>query len=165
MNLYTRPQLALVLGFALAAGAGYGVAVWRRAYPDLAGRLEQFDRRTPRDASAGRALAALTVETNAAGPSDARPGLERRERAPAAGRMANARARGGRSDVPPEPVDVNRASAEELARLPGIGRTLAARIIETRDAGGPFASVDDLRRVPGLGHGRVEQLRAHVVSE
>jgi competence protein ComEA len=64
-----------------------------------------------------------------------------------------------------DPLDVNRASAEELARLLGVGRALAGRIVETREAAGPFASVDDLRRVPGLGRARVERLRAHVVSE
>jgi competence protein ComEA len=165
MNLYTRPQLALVLAFALAAGAGYGVAVWRRAYPELAGRLEQFDRRVAPDAPAATGLAAAAPRPSATGVAAATIGGEQPEQGSGTERIAQARARSRRSDPALEPVDLNRASAEELARLPGIGRMLAARIVETRDADGRFASVDDLRRVPGLGRARVERLRGRVVSE
>jgi competence protein ComEA len=48
-------------------------------------------------------------------------------------------------------VAVNRASAEELAALPGIGPALAARIVEHRTAHGAFATMDDLGEVPGIG--------------
>jgi competence protein ComEA len=48
-------------------------------------------------------------------------------------------------------IDVNRASASELALLPGIGPALAARIVEERERNGPFASLDDLVRVRGIG--------------
>jgi competence ComEA-like helix-hairpin-helix protein len=49
------------------------------------------------------------------------------------------------------PVDVNRASEEELTRLPGIGPALAARIVAFREAHGPFATLEDLERVSGIG--------------
>lgn len=58
------------------------------------------------------------------------------------------------------PIDVNHASTEELERLPRIGPALAARIVARR----PFASVDDLRRVPGIGARTLERLRPHVVA-
>jgi competence ComEA-like helix-hairpin-helix protein len=58
----------------------------------------------------------------------------------------------------PFPLDLNRATADELGRLPGIGPGLAARIVETRDRA-PFASVDDLRRVRGVGAAKLERLR------
>lgn len=48
-------------------------------------------------------------------------------------------------------VDVNSAEAAELQLLPGIGPKLAAAIIESRQSDGPFASLDDLRRVAGIG--------------
>lgn len=51
----------------------------------------------------------------------------------------------------PTTVAVNRASAEELAALPGIGPALAARIVEHRTAHGAFATMDDLGAVPGIG--------------
>jgi competence protein ComEA len=56
------------------------------------------------------------------------------------------------------PVDVNRATAEELKLLPRIGPTLAARIVEERERGGPFRSVSDLTRVRGIGPRTVERL-------
>lgn len=49
-----------------------------------------------------------------------------------------------------EPLDVNRATLTELQRLPGVGPSLAARIVERREVK-PFDSVDDLRKVKGIG--------------
>jgi competence protein ComEA len=57
------------------------------------------------------------------------------------------------------PINVNTASAEELEALPGIGPTLAAAIVDDRERNGPFTSVDDLNRVPGIGDGRLAPIR------
>jgi competence protein ComEA len=46
---------------------------------------------------------------------------------------------------------VNRASAQEFEALDGIGPVLASRIVAYRKANGPFASIDDLEKVPGIG--------------
>ena len=59
------------------------------------------------------------------------------------------------------PVDVNKATAEELQSLPGIGPAMAERILVTRKKG-VFKSVDDLRHVPGIGAKTLEKLRPHV---
>ena len=48
-------------------------------------------------------------------------------------------------------VLVNRASAKEFEALDGIGPVLASRIVTFRKANGPFASIDDLEKVPGIG--------------
>lgn len=65
-------------------------------------------------------------------------------------------AQAGQADAGADgPVHLNRAGPDELTRLPGIGAALASRILAAR----PFASVDDLRRVHGLGEARVERLR------
>ncbi|MDE3216270.1 MAG: ComEA family DNA-binding protein, partial [Gemmatimonadota bacterium] len=48
-------------------------------------------------------------------------------------------------------IDVDRASPQELQRLPGIGPVLAARIVAYRDSNGPFGGLDRLRRVKGIG--------------
>ena len=48
-------------------------------------------------------------------------------------------------------VLVNRASAKEFEALDGIGPVLASRIVAYRKANGPFASIDDLEKVPGIG--------------
>jgi competence protein ComEA len=56
-------------------------------------------------------------------------------------------------------VDVNTASAEELDSLPGIGPALADAIIEYRSDNGPFGSVDELARVPGISARMVDAMR------
>lgn len=48
-------------------------------------------------------------------------------------------------------VDLNGAPAEVLEELPGVGPVLAARIVAWREANGPFASLDDLVEVSGIG--------------
>ena len=64
--------------------------------------------------------------------------------------------------VPGEPVDLNRAGADELTTLPGIGPALAARIIAWRDSAGPFPAVDSLVVVRGIGPATVERLRERI---
>lgn len=56
-------------------------------------------------------------------------------------------------------VDLNRATAEELAELPGIGDAKAAAIVSHRKASGAFRSVEDLERVRGIGPALVTKLR------
>lgn len=58
--------------------------------------------------------------------------------------------------------DLNRATAEELMCLPGVGRVLADRIVADRKERGPFRDVADLARVAGFGPSRVERLRSLV---
>jgi competence protein ComEA len=60
-----------------------------------------------------------------------------------------------------ERIDVDRASAAELTRLPRIGPALAARIITNRDAEGPFGSLEELDRVSGVGPALLEAIRPH----
>jgi len=61
------------------------------------------------------------------------------------------------------PIDINSAAAEELAALPGIGPALAGRIVAMRSASGPFSSIDELRRVKGVGPKKVDAVRGLVV--
>jgi competence protein ComEA len=61
-------------------------------------------------------------------------------------------------------VDVNAASASELALLPGVGQRLGERIVEDRAAHGRFATLDDLNRVPGLGAATIDRLRPYAVA-
>jgi competence protein ComEA len=68
------------------------------------------------------------------------PALER----PAAGTQ--------RTDAPPAGrLDLNSATADELRTLPGVGEVLAARIVQSRLEQGPFRSVEEVERVPGIG--------------
>jgi len=61
-----------------------------------------------------------------------------------------------------KPVDVNRASAEELTALKGIGPVLARNIVDYRLKNGRFHSVDDLLHVRGIGRKKLEQFRDSV---
>jgi competence protein ComEA len=56
-------------------------------------------------------------------------------------------------------VNINTAGSETLQTLPGIGPALAGRIIDYRDAHGPFVAVEDLLNVKGIGEVTLEKLR------
>lgn len=68
-----------------------------------------------------------------------------------------------KSKEKPGKLDLNRATAEELQHLPGIGPVLAQRVVEQRTTHGPFHTVDDLRDVKGIGKKRMDQLRPLVM--
>lgn len=59
-------------------------------------------------------------------------------------------------------LDVNAAQWPELTVLPGIGESLARRIVESRRERGPFADLEDLQRVRGIGPKTLEQIRPFV---
>jgi competence ComEA-like helix-hairpin-helix protein len=59
-------------------------------------------------------------------------------------------------------IHLNRASKGELMRLPGIGEEYAARIMAYRKATGGFASIDELKKVRGIGRKRFEQIRKYL---
>ena len=48
-------------------------------------------------------------------------------------------------------IDINKANYEALLRLPGIGPATAQNILHYREEHGPFLSIEDIRRVKGLG--------------
>ncbi|MGA8892675.1 MAG: helix-hairpin-helix domain-containing protein [Anaeromyxobacteraceae bacterium] len=60
------------------------------------------------------------------------------------------------------PVDLNRATAEDLAGVPGIGPGLAGEVVREREERGPFASPEGLRRVRGIGPARLDRARPWV---
>jgi competence protein ComEA len=61
------------------------------------------------------------------------------------------------------PVDINRATPDELDTLPGVGPSTAHAIVDERERNGPFATVDELERVPGIGPAKLDRLRDLVV--
>lgn len=82
--------------------------------------------------------------------------LERKPTPPAAPVSAAGKIRPG-----DPPMDLNAASLAELQRLPGVGAVLAQRILDAR-AAKPFAAVEELRRVSGIGVKTLDKLRPFV---
>jgi competence protein ComEA len=62
-----------------------------------------------------------------------------------------------------EKVNINTASVKELQKLDGIGRGVAQRIVEYREANGPFKRGEDLRKVEGVGAAMWERNRERIV--
>lgn len=64
--------------------------------------------------------------------------------------------------APGEKLDPDLVTAKELMRLPGVGPTLAERIVVDRDANGPFRTIEGLDRVPGVGPATIRRLAPHL---
>lgn len=79
----------------------------------------------------------------------------------ASGKSSSAKAGSGRNSSMMQSVRINSASVSELQQLPGIGPALAQRIVKTRNSG-RFTSADDLLRVPGIGKAKLAKLRDYV---
>ncbi len=62
----------------------------------------------------------------------------------------------------PAKVDLNNATKTELMELPGIGEAMAERIILRREEKGKFRSIDELRKVKGIGEKKFEKLKPHI---
>lgn len=69
----------------------------------------------------------------------------------------------GQPEQAGELLDVNQASETELENLPGVGQAIAARIVAYRQEHGPFATVEDLRNVKGIGASLFAQIAPLVV--
>lgn len=59
-------------------------------------------------------------------------------------------------------INVNKASAEELIKVRGIGPIMAKRIIEHRDKNGAFKCIDDLTQVQGIGANKLQRFKDQV---
>ena len=81
-----------------------------------------------------------------------------------AGAAAGPATAGSGPPSPTAPVDLNSATVEQLDALPGIGPVTAQKIVDYRQAHGPFRSVDELDAIPGIGPARIENLRGLVVA-
>jgi competence protein ComEA len=102
-----------------------------------------------------------TLDATGSGAASVAPGLQ-------GGDIARQAARSRRAEALAQPlaagerVDVDRAPADELQRLPRIGPALARRIVEEREAHGLFGTLEALRRVTGVGPRLIRDLEAHV---
>ncbi|ANM32075.1 hypothetical protein ABI59_04305 [Acidobacteria bacterium Mor1] len=61
-----------------------------------------------------------------------------------------------------ERIDLNKASAEQLVTLPGVGPAIAKRIVAFREENGPFKRVEDLLKVRGVGEKSFQKIKGRV---
>ncbi|MBR5952428.1 MAG: helix-hairpin-helix domain-containing protein, partial [Pseudobutyrivibrio sp.] len=57
-------------------------------------------------------------------------------------------------------ININTATVGELTNLPGIGEAKASQIVAYRDANGAFSSIDDIKKVSGIGDGIFNQINS-----
>jgi competence ComEA-like helix-hairpin-helix protein len=151
---YTAPQLRLLILLALTLLVGLGVREWRAGFPDAAERLERFDRE--------ETVAPLLPDTPPPPATDGAPPVSARPAPGTAGAPPRPPAAAAAPAPPAEPLDVNRAAAAELARLPGVGAGLAQRIVEERERRGRFDSPEALRYVLGMGPKKLAAIRRFI---
>lgn len=72
------------------------------------------------------------------------------------------RAAGEEKGKLPQPVNLNTATVAELAQLPGVGETIARRIVRHREKSGRFRRVEELLVVRGISRKKLERLRPYV---
>jgi competence protein ComEA len=66
--------------------------------------------------------------------------------------------------APSGKVNINTASVEQLATLPGVGPALAARIVEHRTKAGSFKNVQELMSIRGIGEKSFQKMESHLTT-
>ena len=69
---------------------------------------------------------------------------------------------GAEKETMNEAISLNKATCEELNRLPGIGPIMAERIVEYREKCGEFRSIEELVEVRGIGEKTLEKLKPYL---
>ena len=64
-----------------------------------------------------------------------------------------------------ERVNINKASAQELAKLKKVGPKYAVRIVEHRQKYGPFKLTEELMEVPGIGLGTYNRIKDQIIAQ
>lgn len=67
-----------------------------------------------------------------------------------------------KSELKEKSVNINKAKAEELEKLPGIGKKTAEAIIQFRKENGPFEKVEDIMKVKGIGESKFQKIKSYI---
>ena len=59
-------------------------------------------------------------------------------------------------------ININKATEQELKNLPGIGASLASKIIDYREQNGKFSTVEDIKKVNGIGNNKFENIKEYI---
>jgi len=138
-----------------------GIVVWLRFSPSQPVEISV----PPGQQQQGRIYIGGTVANPGFYPFTGRDSIEALIQA-AGGTSGNASLSGLRLHIPevggeqnPQKIDINRAEVWLLETLPGIGDTLAQRIVDYRQQNGPFHNIGDIVKVAGIGTGKYEQVK------
>ncbi len=63
------------------------------------------------------------------------------------------------------PININKATVEELTLIKGIGEVLASRIIDYRNKQGDFKSIEELKNVKGIGEHKLNRIKNEIILE
>jgi len=136
---YRRRELWLLLSLAVSLFLGLGVEWATRGRPDWVERVETLENAKP----------------EAIKPAHTRLPVQERPPSPVPALKL---------PTPRTPLDLNRASAVELERLPGVGPGLAQRIVQYREQQGRFADPSELRKIGGIGPKKFDAMRELVTA-
>lgn len=70
---------------------------------------------------------------------------------------------GAKAVTPDGRININLADEKDLDKLPGIGPTMAKRIVEYRTENGPFQAPEEIKRVKGIGEAKFEKMKDKIV--
>jgi len=155
--MWGREMRAGVVFVLVSLLVGSAFREWKRAHES---RFEELVADLVLRDAASRSAAAVGHGLDAA---ENRTGREQDSGSAGAGRAAGRGAGGDRGPaLAPSRIDLDRATARDLERLPGIGPALAARIVADRAEQGPFRSPEALLRVRGIGPRTLRRIRPYL---
>jgi competence protein ComEA len=157
INLNTADRAELLQ----VPGIGPGLADGILAYRQDRGRFDAVDDLAQVHGIGDKTLEKVRPWLAVVETPEPRTEVVRLERKPAAKPAAPFPARSSKLQPGDPPIDVNTAPLAELQRLPGVGPTLAQRILAGREQT-PFKSVEELRRIKGIGLKTLERIRPFV---
>jgi competence protein ComEA len=159
LNRATRGELALLRG--LGPARAQSIADYRRQHGPFqaVADLRKVPGIGPK--TLDRVRGSLFVDAADTADEVSRPAMDTMSPRPAPAPAAKSKKAASLAN----PIDINRANAAGLQKLPGVGVKTAQRILDERTLRGPFKTVDELRRVPGIGPKTLEKLRPYVIVD
>jgi len=163
-GVYSVPEGSRVVSAVTAAGGANPDADLEQI--NLAQKLSDGDHITvyrkgevaPTPTASNPSVTAGTSETNPSGATTPTAGAP----APTQTTGSSSGQSGAAKPTPGVKINLNTATAADLEQLPGIGPSLAQRIIADRTQNGPFKSLDDLARISGIKAGIIARIRDYV---
>jgi comEA protein len=148
---FTQTERRVVLFLVIAFIAGIGIKLYKAVYP----AAQRFD------------YAAIDSEFNArSNPAQSQDSIINADGTDTANIRAGSAGSVGKTNEPVlTRIDINKASQQELSKLPGIGDVMATRIVTFRKEKGSFKTIRDLMKVKGIGKKKFERLAPYIVVE